>query len=137
MANYYNLSGPATRILWYPEGRGGPIVAGGPAPGPVLVYSSGSLDVSVSGDGLTISRTPVGTLVTAIVKAPLPIAGAPGATGFAVLIPEVQVAGGQVAVRTIGVLSVNRGGSINAPGQIETYTEMPLHGHAANIILPL
>src|ERR1700733_12061665 len=59
--NYYDLSGPSTRIAWYPSGQGGPIKAGGPpANAPVLIYSSSSLEVTASGDDLTIAKTPAG-----------------------------------------------------------------------------
>ncbi len=135
MANYYDLSGDSTRIAWYPNGRGGPIREGGPpAAAPVLDYSSGLLDVSVFGTGLTVSQTPAGTLVTALVKS----ATIPGATThFVVLIPDVSDDGTHgIAISTFGALVVHRGVSNLGPGQLETYTEMSLTGVATTVVLP-
>jgi hypothetical protein len=137
MPNYYDLHGHSTRIAWYPEGRGGPIREGGPAAGaPVLEYSSESLDASVSGDDLTVTKTPIGTFVTAVVKKTNIVPG--GVTVFAVLIPDARVDGTHsAAIHTIGVLSVHRGTSNIGPGQLETYTSFQLKGTAANVLMAL
>ncbi len=139
MANYYDLKNHATHVGWYPQGKGGPIHAGGPpANAPVLDYRHGSLNVSVSGSDLTISTSPAGTIVTAIVEKAKPVSGGPGNTAFVVLIPDVQAEDSHgVPVHTVGVLSAHRGASIHAPGQIEKYTEVNLKGTAKNIALPL
>jgi hypothetical protein len=136
MPNYYDLHGHSTRIAWYPEGKGGPIREGGPAANAVLEYSNGSLDATVSGEDLTVSTTPAGTFVTAIVKKTNIVPG--GVTVFAVLIPDANVDGRHsAAIHTVGVLSVHRGTSNIGPGQLETYTTLQLRGTAANIVLPL
>ena len=59
-----------------------------------------------------------------------------GVWSFGVLIPDVEVDASAVAVSTNGVLAVHRGVSQLGPGQLETYTEVPLKGTAANIVLP-
>jgi hypothetical protein len=43
--NYYDLHAKSVRILWYPNGKGGPIVKGHPAQA-LLEYSDGSQDIS-------------------------------------------------------------------------------------------
>jgi hypothetical protein len=130
--NYYNLSGKATRVIYYAESAG-PLVAGTPPKRPALEYISGSLDVSVSGSDLSVVTTPVGTIVTALVKR----SGLPGAnTFFSLLIPDANLADQSVTINTIGVLSVAREVSNIGPGQRETYTEVPLTGTAANIVQP-
>jgi hypothetical protein len=136
VANYFDLSGDSTRIAWYPNGRGGPVREGGPAANaPVLNYSSGSLDVSVTGKDLTISATPAGTLVTAAVKKTNIVPG--GITYFVALIPTTIDDGSHaVTISTFGALAVHRGTSNVGPGQLESYTEMALNGTATNIILP-
>jgi hypothetical protein len=135
MPNYYDLNGHSTRISWYPEGTGGPIVVGRPT-GPVLEYSSGSMDASVSGDDLTITTTPMGTFVTAVVKKTNIVPG--GVTVFAVLIPDVIVDGtNSAAIHTVGVLSLHRGTSNIGPGQLETYTTVQLTGTAGNKVMAL
>jgi hypothetical protein len=132
--NYYDLSGPSTRIAWYPNGQG-LAKAGGPAAGaPVLVYSGPTGDVAVSGDGLTVSKTPAGTFVVAVIKGSQIVPGA--VVSFGVLIPDVNVSNAGVAVNTFGALSTHRGTSQLGPGQLEQYTEMALTGTAANIELP-
>lgn len=132
MANYYDLSGHSTRINWYPNGKGGPIRVGASV-GPVLEYSSGSIDASASGADLTVSTSPVGTFVVAVIKKSQI---APGAiTSFAVLIPDVVDAPNGVSVRTIGVVSVHRGTARLGAGQLETYTELALTGTAQHIEL--
>jgi hypothetical protein len=137
MPNYYDLHGHSTRIAWYPEGRGGPIVVGGPpANAPVLDYSSGSLEASASGDDLTVTTTPIGTFVTAVVKKSSIVPG--GVTVFAVLIPDVRVSSaGNAVIHTFGVVSVHRGTSNISPGQQETYTTIQLQGTANNVERPL
>jgi hypothetical protein len=133
MANYYDLNNRSTHVGWYPQGKGGPIHPGGPsANAPVLDYRHNSLNVSVSGNDLTISPSPAGTIVTAIVEKAKPIPGAPGGTTFVVLIPDVQAEDSHgVAVHTVGVLSAHRGASIHTPGQLEKYTEVDLKGTAS------
>jgi hypothetical protein len=136
-ANYYDLSGSSTRIGWYPKGKGGPIVAGGPpANAPVLLFSNGSIDATVWGDDLTVgAATPVGTFVVGVVKKTNIVPG--GQTSFVVLIPDVVLDTQPVNVRTVGVLSVHRGTAQLGPGQLETYTEMALTGTAASVVLPM
>jgi hypothetical protein len=133
--NYYDLSGKSTRIAWYPQGKGGPIVAGGPsASTPVLCYSSGSLDVCAYGSDLTVAPTLAGTFVTAVVKKTNIVPG--GVTSFAVLIPDADVENKHsVSIHTVGVVSVHRGTAQLGPGQLETYTTIQLTGTAAIIIL--
>jgi hypothetical protein len=136
MANYYDLSGHSTRIGWYPAGKGGPVVAGGPpANAPVLIYSNGSSDVSVWGDDLRVGPlTGAGTFVVGVVNRAKIVPG--GISSFGVLIPDVVVDASPVSVHTIGVLAVHRGTAQLGPGQLETYTEVALKGTAANVILP-
>jgi hypothetical protein len=136
-ANYYDLSGASTRIGWYPTGRGGPIVVGGPpANAPVLVYSNGSMDVSVFGAELQVGpATPAGTFVVAVVKTTQIVPG--GVVSLGVLIPDVVIGSSPVSVATVGVLAVHRGVAQLGPGQLETYTEINLRGTAARIELPL
>ena len=133
--NYYDLSGPSTRIAWYPTGQGGPVKAGGPpANAPVLIYSSGGAEVSASGDDLTIAKTPAGTFVVAVVKRSGIVPG--GIVSFGALIPDVNVDGSPVSINAIGVTSVHRGTSQLGAGPLETYTEMALSGTASSIVLP-
>jgi hypothetical protein len=135
-ANFYDLRGHSTHVAWYPQGKGGPIVAGGPPAGtPVLIYSNGSSQVTAWGDQLTVGApTPAGTFVVAVVERP----GLPGAVvSFGVLIPDVTVDMSPVAVHTAGVLANHREVSQIGPGQVETYTEISLKGTAANVLLPL
>jgi hypothetical protein len=138
MANYFDLSGHSTRVGWYPNGKGGPIkqpAAAGAANRGLLEYSSGALEASVSGDDLKVFATPVGTLVTAIVKKDGIV---PGATiSFMLLVPDVNDAPNGVAIHTIGVLSTHRPTPRLGPGQLETYTELPLTGTALNVEFPL
>ena len=83
--NYYDLSGHLTRIGWYPKGKGGPLMPGGASGNtPVLTYTNGSLEASVTGADLTVNRSPAGTFVTAVVKKTGIVPG--GITSFAVLI---------------------------------------------------
>ncbi len=132
MANYYSLTGHSTHVTYYATGAG-PIVAGQPPPGPSLEYISGSIDVVATGDALTITTTPIGQFVTALIKEN----GVPGArTYFSVLIPDVKVGNQGVAVHSIGVLSITRPVSNIGPGQIESYTELALQGTASNIERP-
>src|ERR1700748_1537549 len=103
-ANYYDLKGHSTHVTWYPAGKGGPIIVGGPpANAPLLVYRDGASDVSVWGDNLTIGNaTRAGTFVVALVKR----TGLPGADlSFALLVPDVQIGASAVPVHTIGVLT--------------------------------
>lgn len=134
--NFYDLSGASIRVGWYPKGKGGPIVQGGPpANAPVLIFSNGSIDATVWGDDLKVSgSTPAGTFVTAIVKKTNIVPGAQ--TSFALLAPDVIVDGAPVTINTLGILSVHRGTADLGPGQLETYTETALKGTAAHIILP-
>jgi len=138
-ANFYDLRGHlhghATEVAWYPNGKGGPIIAEGPPPGaPVLIYSNGGSQVTAWGSQLTVSApTPAGTFVVAIVERNR----LPGASvSIGVLIPDVAVNGAPVAVHTIGVLASHREVSHIGPGQVETYTELSLNGTAAHVILP-
>lgn len=134
--NHYDLKGHHTHVTWYPAGKGGPIVQGGPpANAPVLVYRDPSTDVTVWGDDLTIcDASQAGTFVVALLKR----TGLPGADiSFAVLIPDVIVGTAPVAVHTIGVLTESREVSQIGPGQRETYTELSLKGTAVHIIMPL
>jgi hypothetical protein len=133
--NYFDLSGPSTRIQWYPKGKGGPIVAGGsPANAPTVIITSGSIDATISGNDLTVGpSTPVGTFVVAVIKKNNTVPGAQ--TSIAVLIPDVIVDTSALPVNTIGILSVYRGTAQLGAGQLETYTEFPLQGTAANIAL--
>jgi hypothetical protein len=133
-ATVYDLSGRSTRIQWYPKGTGGPVTKP-PSTGPVLHYSGGSLDVSVSGDDLQVSSSRAGTWVTAIVKKTGIVPGA--ITCFSVLVPDASVDSGQhVAIQTIGVLSIHREVSLLGPGQLETYTSVALAGSAAILQMP-
>lgn len=132
MPNYYSLNGKSIRVIFYPEAAG-PIVAGTPPKRPALEYISGSLDVTVTGGDLTLTVTPVGTLVTALVKK----GTVPGAaTYFSILIPDVTLMGNSLPINTLGILSLHREVSNIGPGQRETYTEVALTGTAANIIQP-
>jgi hypothetical protein len=134
--NYFDLSGNLIRIGWYPQGRGGPIMPGNLVPNtPMLIYSRGSLDVSVTGSDLTVTQSPAGTFVTAVVKKGGIIPG--GITSMSVLIPDADVSINQcIAIHTVGVVSVHRGTAQLGPGQLETYTTIELTGTAAIIILP-
>jgi hypothetical protein len=135
-ANFFDLHGHSTHVAWYPHGKGGPIVVGGPPAGtPVLVYSDGGAQVTAWGDQLTVGApTPAGTFVVAVVEKP----GLPGAVvSFGVLIPDVTVNTSPVAVHTVGVLANHREVSRIGPGQVETYTEISLKGTAANVVFPL
>lgn len=138
-ANFYDLrgqlNGQSTQVAWYPQGKGGPIVAGGPpAAAPVLIFSDGGAPVTVWGSQLTVgAATPAGTFVVAVVAR----SGLPGASvSLGVLIPDVAVNGAPVAVHTVGVLANHREVSQIGPGQIETYTELDLQGTAASVVLP-
>lgn len=134
--NLYDLKSHHTHVTWYPTGKGGPIVQGGPPPGaPVLVYRDQSTDVTVWGENLTVSdATLAGTFVVALIKR----TGLPGANiSFAMLIPDVTVDGAEVQVHTIGVLSKSREVTQIGPGQRETYAELSLKGTAARVIMPL
>jgi hypothetical protein len=135
-ANYYDLSGPSTRIAWYPEGRGGPVVAGGLPPGaPVLIYYNGSTDVVVSGDKLQQSSTLAGTFVVANVTQGPQL---PGRTVcICVLFPDVSLGTAPVAVQTYGLQSIHREVNVIGPGQLETYTTIALSGTASHILMPL
>jgi len=133
--NYYDLSGHSTRVSWYPKGRGGPIVQGAPANGPLLIYSNGTTDITVSGEDLTVGpATPAGTFVVGVVKKTNIVPG--GVSSFGVLIPDAVVDGSPVVVETTGILAVHRGVAQLGPGQLETYTELKLKGTAASIALP-
>lgn len=135
-ANFYDLRGPSTQVAWYPNGKGGPIIVGGPpANTPVLIYNHGGSQVTAWGDQLTVGApTPAGTFVVAVVGK----SGLPGAvTSFGILIPDVRVNGSPVPVHTIGVVANHREVSQIGPGQVETYTEINLQGTAANVVLPL
>jgi hypothetical protein len=138
-ANFYDLRGHVhgqpTHVTWYPNGKGGPIIAGGPPAGaPLLTYSNGGTSVTAWGTQLTVGApTPAGTFVVAIVER----SGLPGASmSLGVLIPDVAVNGAAVAVHTVGVLASHREVSQIGPGQVETYTEISLNGTAADVLLP-
>jgi len=134
--NFYDLRGHSIHVAWYPHGKGGPIVVGGPPAGaPVLIYSHGGSHVTAWGDQLTVGApTPAGTFVVAVVEK----SGLPGAvTSFGVLIPDARVNGSAVSIHTVGVLANHREVSQLGPGQVETYTEISLHGTAASVVLPL
>lgn len=139
-ANFYDLrghlNGHATHVTWYPDGKGGPIVAEGPPPAaPVLIYSNGGAAVTVWGAKLTVGApTPIGTFVVAEVKQ----LGFPGAAeSIGVLIPDVNVNGAAVAVHTVGVLADHREVANIGAGPIETYTEVNLKGTASHVVFPL
>jgi hypothetical protein len=136
-ANYYDLSGHSVRIAWYPEGKGGPIVAEGPPPNaPMLVYSTDSADVNAWGDDLKIGPpTPAGTFVVGVVKKTKIVPG--GIVSFGILVPDVVVDGAPVPVTTMGVVSVHRGTAQLGPGQLETYATTSLGGSAARVVLPV
>ena len=132
MPNYYSLSGHSTHVIYRSEGAG-PIVKGQPPPGASLEYTSGSVHVVAQGETLEIAKTNVGQLVTATIS----LGGLPGATTyFSVLIPDANVSGGSVSVRTVGVLTQHREVANIGPGQLETYTELALQGTASNVIVP-
>lgn len=139
-ANFYDLrghlNGHAAHVTWYPNGKGGPIIAEGPPPGaPVLIYTDGGAPVTAWGNQLTVGApTPAGTFVVAVVER-LPLPGASESLG--VLIPDVAVNGAPVAVHTIAVLASHREVAQIGPGQVETYTEISLKGTAAHVIMPL
>ncbi|HEX3757937.1 MAG TPA: hypothetical protein VHW23_04505 [Kofleriaceae bacterium] len=123
-------------MTWYPDGKGGPLTAGGPpANAPVLIYSNSGAAVTAWGDQLTVGApTPAGTFVVAIVER----LGFPGASeSIGVLIPDVAVNGAAVAVHTVGVLASHREVSDLHTGQIETYTEASLKGTANHVVFPL
>src|SRR5262245_29843105 len=102
-ANFYDLRGHlhghSTEVAWYPNGKGGPIIAEEPPPcAPVLIYRNGGSQVTAWGSQLTVSApTPAGTFVVAIVGR----SGLPGASmSLGVLIPDVAVNGAPVTVHT-------------------------------------
>jgi len=136
MANYYDLRGPSTRLGWWPNGFGGPVQEGGPSANtPVLEYSSGGTDVKVHGTDLTVSHSPAGTFITAIVKKLTHGLVGTGATSFSFLVPDVQQLdpGQCVSIHAVGILAVHRGSGIHASGQLQTYTDVSLAGTAATI----
>jgi hypothetical protein len=135
--NFYDLHGHSTRIGWYPNGKGGPIVAEGPPPkAPVLIYSAGASQVVAWGADLTIGEpTPAGRLVVAVVNKSGIVPGA--IVAVSVLVPDVVIDSAPVPVHTMGVLSHHRGTAQLGAGQLETYTRLDLKGTAANVILPL
>ena len=133
--NYYDLHAKSVRILWYPNGKGGPIVKGHPAQ-PVLEYSDGSQDISATGDDLNIGqKTKAGTFVTAVVRKNGIVPGA--VTSIGVLIPDAVVGTEPVAIATLGVLAIHRPTVQVTPGQLESYTKLKLTGTASRIELPL
>jgi hypothetical protein len=133
MPNYYNLSGRSTKVIYYSE-AGGPLIAGTPPKRPSLEYISGSINVTVSGTDLTVSKLEIGTLVTALINK----TGVPGAaTYFSLLVPDVNLNGQSVAIQTLGFLTNTREVSNIGPGQRETYTEVALSGTAGNVATPL
>jgi hypothetical protein len=103
----------------------------------VLEYSSGGTDAKVYGPDLTVSQSPAGTFITAIVKKPTPGLVGTGATSFSLLIPDVQQleAGQSVSIHAVGILALHRGSGIHASGQLETYTEVSLAGTAATVTM--
>jgi hypothetical protein len=132
-ASHYELSGQSTRVDWYPRGKGGPAIRGGPAPGaPLLVYSNGTNEVSVWGADLVVgAETPAGCFVIGIVKK---VDVAPGAVvSFGVLIPCVVVDASPVSIHTVGALAVHRATTRVGPGQLATYTKIDLSGTASEM----
>jgi hypothetical protein len=135
-ANYFEFKGYSTHVTWYPAGKGGPLIAGGPpANAPLLVYRDSASHVSVWGDDLTVGEaTRAGTFVVALVKR----TGLPGADiSFALLVPDVKIDASAVPVRTIGLLTKHREVSQIGPGQLEDYTGINLQGTAERIIMPV
>jgi hypothetical protein len=134
-ANYYDLHAKSVRIIWYPNGKGGPIGAGHPT-GPVLEYSDGSQDITASGADLVVgTQTKAGTFVTAVVRKNGIVPGA--VTSIGVLIPDAVVGSQPVPIDTLGVLAIHRPIAAISPGQLESYTKLKLTGTASRVELPL
>jgi hypothetical protein len=125
---YFDLSGQSYRVEYYPNGTGGPVVAGGPPNDqPSLSYTSEGLSVAVSGDNLKTLSSVAGTLVAAILQTNK----IPGATtALSILIPGVHIDADPIPVSTVGIISTGRGVSNIGPGVEQTYKVSSLTGTA-------
>lgn len=128
--NLYVLSGGGIHVTYSTTGLQGQ---------PHLTYSSAFQSHTFSGNQITTTQTPIGTLVTVTIHMTVDS----GSTTFTLLVPVVNLNSPTdiVHITTEGVTTHHRFSVIPAAmhGQIETYTAQQLTGnaeHAEFVIKP-
>jgi hypothetical protein len=101
---------------------------------PHFAYQDAQGSHSFSGDQITVSKSPIGELVTVTIRMTVDT----GSTSFSLLVPVVNLTGpaDPAPIKTEGITTVHRF-SVVAPfnkGQIELYTVTPLVGTASHFL---
>lgn len=128
-ANAFTFTGDRTQISYLTRSPG-PIHPGDEDHGR-LVYEGIEGDHTFSGKEIQLQQSPLGTLLTVVLKLP----GDTGGLTITVLVPEVIDATRDkpVTFETIGIKASSRG-NFGGPGVKLTYTILPLLA-TANIVL--
>jgi hypothetical protein len=120
--SYTTHSGPAT-----PDFPKGP---------PRFSYQDASQSRAFSGKEIQIVETELGQIVSVVLR----LTPDSGSTTFSLLVPRVNLPGGQPSpIRTDGVTAIHRFAIAPAllQGQLDLYSVTPLDGTASSIIVPL
>jgi hypothetical protein len=120
--SYLTHSGPAT-----PQFPQGP---------PHFTYQDTSISRSFAGQEVEVVETELGAVVSVVIR----LTPDAGSTTFSLVVPRVNLIAGQPApIHTDGITAIHR--LSLAPGlnhgQQDSYSFTPLHGTAANVIVPL
>jgi hypothetical protein len=130
--NQYHLHGGGIQVSYFPRGSG-PITRGGPL---VLTYQDEHRSLPFYRDDVrTVDVADLGMIVSVtLVTTP-----GVGSTTFSLLVPQVQLPGGEdsVDIKTEGITTIHRSlVGVIGPAQAETYRVRRLTGTASSGILP-
>ena len=131
--NQYHLHGGGIQVSYFPDGEG-PLTQRGPV---VLTYQDEHRSLAFRRDDVrTVEVTDLGTIVSVTLVMTVDV----GSTSFSLLVPHVQLPGGQssVAIQTEGITTIHRAfvALIGHP-QAESYRVRRLTGTASIGPLPL
>jgi hypothetical protein len=129
-ANEFSLAGDRTRITFLTQGPG-PVHPG--QSGGRLEYAGAEGDFTFTGSQIGLERSPLGTLVTVVLKAN----NDTGGITVTVLLPHITGVSrsSPVSFTTVAIKASSRG-FIRTPGADLTYTVVPMLGTAKDVIVP-
>jgi hypothetical protein len=134
MPNQYLLHGHGLHIT-YVTFVPGPVHPGDPGP-PTFVYQDAQQTLTFHSPDVQVVDTELGQVVSVRIRMTVD----QGSTTFSLLLPRVNVSDHQpVPIRTEGITALHRFALAPglAHGQQDFYTVTPLHGTAADVIVPL
>jgi hypothetical protein len=119
--NHFSLSGRGVTVT---------LVTGGITGQPILTYQDSHQATNFTGEELTIEDTALGRLVSATIVKSVDA----GYTEFSVVIPNINLIGGQHHVDTIAITSTHRTTIAGiGHGQLSSYHVIHLHGTASQV----